>query len=294
MSEYALFLGCMIPLRLPYMESSTREFLKRFDIKLVDMPDSGCCPDPSLKSIDQKTWATLAARNLTIAEEMDLDILTLCNGCFETLKTMNVALKGDSKLRAETNERLAKVGKEFAGGKEVKHLVEVLINDIGMERLGGVVENPLKGLNVAAHYGCHLLLPSSVLEVDDPMRPILLDQLIELTGASSVPYYKKNLCCGAGVSGVDIDTGKELVRYKLGCVKRAKADCISVVCPFCMLQYDVTQTLVRDDSGNRFNIPVFYYPEMLLLAMGVEPEQFALDMHRTKVKPILDVIQGGN
>jgi len=291
--DYALFLGCMIPLRLPYMESSAKQLLGRFDINLVEMPDTGCCPDPSLKSLDHETWTALAARNLAIAEDMDLDILTLCNGCFETLKTVRTVLK-DEKLRAETNDRLAAVGREYQGRAEVKHLVEVLVDDIGLKRLGETVVTPIHGLRVAAHYGCHLLRPSSILGVDDPMRPVLLDALVELTGAHSVPYYKKNLCCGAGVSGVDAETGKGLVRYKLDKVKRARADCLTVVCPFCMLQYDVTQTLVRDSAGERFNIPVFYLPELLLLSMGVEAEDLAFEMHRTKTNSVVEMIQGGS
>jgi heterodisulfide reductase subunit B len=291
--EYALFLGCMTPIRMPYMESSARAVLERFGVELVEMPGTGCCPDPSLKSIDQTTWTSLAARNLTIAEEMGLNVLTLCNGCFETLKTVNVSLKGDEGLRATVNERLGRVGREYGGSIEVRHLVEVLTNDIGFEKISDAVERPLEGLRVAAHYGCHLLRPNSYLEVDDPVRPVLLDRLIELTGATSVPYYKSNLCCGAGTSLADSDTVKELVRYKLGWVKRAGADCMSVVCPYCMFQYDVIQRLVRDDAGDRFITPVLYYPEILLLALGVEPEELALDMHRTSVQGVIDKINGG-
>jgi heterodisulfide reductase subunit B len=278
---------------MPYMESSARALLGRFGIGLVEMSGTGCCPDPSLKSIDQTTWTSLAARNLTIAEEMGLNILTLCNGCFETLKTVNVSLKGDEGLRSTVNERLGRVGREYGGSVEVRHLVEVLTCDIGLEKMADAVERPLEGLRVAAHYGCHLLRPNSYLEVDDPVRPVLLDRLVDLTGATSVPYYKSNLCCGAGTSLADSDTVKELVRYKLGWVKRAGADCMSVVCPYCMFQYDVIQRLVRDDAGDRFLTPVLYYPEMLLLALGVEPEELALDMHRTSVQGVIDKVQGG-
>ena len=290
MSEYALFTGCMIPVRLPYMESSARELLERFDIGLREMPETSCCPEPSLSSVDEETWITLAARNLTIAEGMGREILTLCNGCFETLKTVDVALKGDEGLRDMVNERLSAVGREYKGETVVRHLVEILVGDIGVEKMRGAVERPLKGLRVAAHYGCHLLRPSSILEGDDPLRPVLLDQLIELTGATSVPYYKRNICCGAGTNAADFETGKRLVGYKLGWVERAGADCMAVVCPYCMLQYDVTQRLVRKGSGERFDIPVFYYPELLLLAMGVPPEELALDMHKTKVEPALEKI----
>ena len=288
--DYALFLGCMIPLRLPYMEASARELLGRFDVELVEMPGASCCPEPSLRSIDERTWMVLAARNLTIAEEMGLDILTLCNGCFETLKTVNVGLKKDDELKEEVNERLREVGREYVGSVEVKHIVEVLANEIGLEGLAESVEEPLEGLRVAAHYGCHLLRPTSILEVDDPVRPVLLDQLIELTGATSVPYYKKNLCCGAEVSATDSEIGKDIVGYKLGWIEKAGADCVAVVCPFCMLQYDVTQRLVRKETGERFDIPVLYYPEMILLAMGIKPSDLALDHHRTPVKPALEKI----
>lgn len=279
---------------MPYMESSARALLDRFGIELAEMPGAGCCPDPSLKSIDSTTWTSLAARNLTIAEEMGLDVLTLCNGCFETLKTVNVSMKGDDGLRSTVNERLGRVGREYGGGVEVRHLVEVLVNDIGFEKMADAVERPLDGLRVAAHYGCHLLRPNSYLEVDDPVRPVLLDRLIELTGATSVPYYKRNMCCGAGTGLADSDTVKELVRYKLGWVKRAKADCMSVICPYCMLQYDVVQRLVRDDAGDRFITPVLYYPEILLLALGAEPEELALDMHRTSVQGVIEKLQGGS
>ncbi|HUS77986.1 MAG TPA: CoB--CoM heterodisulfide reductase iron-sulfur subunit B family protein [Patescibacteria group bacterium] len=293
MAEYALFLGCMIPVRLPFMESSGRRLLKGFAIDLVEMPSTGCCPDPSLKSVDEVTWTTLAARNLAIAEEMGLQILTPCNGCFETLKTVDSSLKGDTKLKGKVNQRLSKVGREYKGETEVKHLVEVLMDDVGVDRMRAAVVSPLTDLRVAVHHGCHLLRPSHILDVDDPIRPRLLDNLIELTGATSVPYYKSNLCCGAASGNADAETGKEMVRYKLGWMERAGVDCISVVCPTCFLQYDVTQRLVRKDSGDRFNIPVLYYPEMLLLAMGAEPEGLGLDMHRTSVAPVMERIAGG-
>jgi len=275
------------------MELTARELLKRFGIKLRDMPEAGCCPDPSLKSVDQTPWMTLAARNLAIAENMGMNILTLCNGCFETLKTVNHYLKNDGSLKEEVNKRLKTVGKEYKGEVQVKHLVEVLSNEIGFEKLKGAVTRSLKGFRVAAHYGCHLLRPSSILKVDDPVRPVLLDELIKLTGATPVSYYKSNLCCGAGVSGVDSDTGKNLVKYKLQRIENVGADFMTVVCPFCMLQYDVTQMLVKKSTGERFNVPVLYYPEMMLLAMGADPEELALEMHRVSTEPLVKRIIGG-
>ena len=291
MTDYSLFLGCMIPLRLPALESTTRILLNKFEINVEDLNDAGCCPDPSLKSLDQETWTTLAARNLVLAEEKEQDILTLCNGCFETLKTVNENLKKDVKLKQKINERLDSVDREYQGTIDVKHLVEILSKDVGISRIKKGITTPLSNLKVAVHYGCHLLRPGNILNVDDPLRPNILDQLVEATGAESVPYYKKNLCCGAEVSGFDSETSKRLVKYKLDNVQRSKADCIVVVCPFCMLQYDVTQRLVKDDNGKNYDIPVLYYPELLLLAMGTSLEELQLDMHRTKVNPLIEKIK---
>ena len=292
MTDYSLFLGCMVPLRLPAMESTTRRLLKHFNINVEEMTDAGCCPEPSLKSLDEETWTTLAARNLVLAEEKEQDILTLCNGCFETLKTVNESLKKDSKLKEKINEKLALIDRNYQGTIDVKHLVEVLVKDVSLSRIKNAVNNPLKGLKVAAHYGCHLLRPGDLLKVDDPLRPEILDKLIEATGATSVTYYKKNLCCGAEVSGFDSDTSKKLVKYKLDKVRKSKADCIVVVCPFCMLQYDVTQRLVKDENNENYNIPVLYYPELLLIAMGTDPQDLHLDMHRTKTDSLVEKIGG--
>jgi heterodisulfide reductase subunit B len=274
------------------MESTTRKLLNHFNINVEELTDVGCCPEPSLKSLDEETWTTLAARNLALAEEKEKDILTLCNGCFETLKTVNESLKKDSKLVEKVNERLELINRVYQGTIDVKHLVEVITKDIGIGKIKNSVKKPLKGLKVAAHYGCHLLRPGELLNVDDPHRPDILDRLIEATGASSVPYYKKNLCCGAEVSGFDAETSKGLVKYKLDKVRKSKADCMVVVCPFCLLQYDVTQRLVKDENDENYNIPVLYYPELLLMAMGTDPQELHLDMHRTKTDSLVEKIGG--
>jgi heterodisulfide reductase subunit B len=120
------------------------------------------------------------------------------------------------------------------------------------------------------------------------MRPVIFDQFVELTKAENVPYIQKMLCCGAGLRMVDAKKAAKLVEMKIEHVGDAGADCLAVLCPFCMIQYDVTQrTLKRSDSGNS-PIPIIYYPELLCLAMGVEPEELGLEHHRTSVKPLLD------
>ncbi|MBS7637291.1 CoB--CoM heterodisulfide reductase subunit B [Candidatus Bathyarchaeota archaeon] len=285
--RYAFFLGCMIPLRLPHIERATRMALEAVGVELLDMEGASCCGEPiSIQSLDREAWIALAARNLCIAEEMKADILTICSGCYETLKTANVSMKRETSLRERINEKLSAIGKEFRGTIEVKNIIEVL-GEVGEERIKAHLKRPLKGIRVAAHPGCHLLRPSEIIQFDDPMRPVLLDRLIRLLGAESIQYPKKMLCCGAGLRLVDLEKANKLVEMKLSLIESAETDCIVLVCPYCMIQYDLTQRMIKREDKAPFNIPVLYYSELLSLALGFSPSEIGLRFHRTSVEPLL-------
>ena len=186
--RYAFFPGCTVLARFPGYEMSTRKVADRLDIELVEMPGSSCCGTTYLETLDHKTALAMAARNICIAEDMGLDIVTICNGCTEALTKANRALKEDPQLMAEVNEVLADVGRQFKGTIEVRHLVRMLKEDVSLEKIKSEIKTPLDGLKVGSHYGCHLLKPSEVMDFDDPEAPTSLDALVELTGAESVAY----------------------------------------------------------------------------------------------------------
>lgn len=285
--RYAFFPGCMIPLRLPHIERSTRMALEAMGVELLEMEGASCCGEPiSIQSLDRVAWLTLAARNLCIAEEMNVDILTICSGCYETLKTSNASLKVDPGLRGRVNEKLSAIGREFKGTIGVKNILEVL-REVGEGKVKAHIKRPLRGIRVASHPGCHLLRPSDIIQFDDPMRPVILDRFIELLGAESVQYPKKMLCCGAGLRLVDLEKANRLVEMKLSLIEAADADCIAVVCPYCMVQYDLAQRMIKREGGAAFSIPVLYYSELLSLAMGFSPSEIGLRFHRTSVEPLL-------
>jgi heterodisulfide reductase subunit B len=291
MREYALFLGCMIPLRLPNMEASARRVLEALDVKLHDMKEASCCPDPvGIQSLDYATWLTLGARNISIAEDMNLDILTLCNGCFETLKTVNETLKKDGTLKERVNSVLTGLGRSYKGKVAVKHLIEVLHNDVGSREIKENIVTDLSGIKVATHYGCHVLRPSSILKVDDPDEPQILDELVELTGARSVPYLKKTLCCGATIRGSSKDTSLDLTYEKVKQAKRSKADCFVVLCPTCFNQLDAGQVELRSAGKEDSGLPVLYLPELLGIAFGLNGEELGLGLHKIKTKSFLDKV----
>jgi heterodisulfide reductase subunit B len=286
--KYALFLGCLSPTRAYGYEVALRKVCDALGIGLVDMPGFNCCGLP-IEAVAHKTWLALAAKNLCIAEEIGLDIITPCNGCVASLKKANKLLKEDEELRDEINEVLVDLGKEYKGKVEVKHFVMALIDDYGIGKLKGKIERPLKGVKVAAYYGCHILRPSEIHQISATEKPTFLDDIIEVIGARSVGYLGKMECCGAMVlsnPGTDRLT-ITLVSNKLEQIQKVNADCIATICPACYLRFDIGQFQVRQALKKTYNIPVFHLPELLGLAMGLPEEDFAFKSHKVKADEFL-------
>ncbi len=287
MSEYTLFLGCIIPARFPFMEKSTRLVLSRLGCVLHDLEGATCCPTKSIiKPLGDLTWYVTAARNLAIAEKAGHDLLIPCNGCYSTLKTVEVELRINPHLMEKVNKILASANLEYSGTVEVKHLVEVLHDEIGISKIKQHIIKPFDGMKIAAHAGCHMLRPSSSIFFDDPNKPKKFDALIEALGAKSIEYETKMLCCGGSLNTADEpDEATAMARMKL-LEATKKADAISLTCPSCFMQYDSRQYLMQK-SGEKLNVPIIYYPELLGLAMGFATEELGMDMHRINVAEFL-------
>lgn len=290
MTSYALFLGCTIPARQPHYELSARKALTKLGIDLVDLANMTCCAPPPLQSIDLETSLSISAYNICLAEEADLNVVTLCTGCFESLAMTNTMLKKNEKLRARVNQILANAGKEFKGTKEVRHYLQVLTDDVGLNRLKESVTKNMSKLRVAAFYGCHALRPSELLKLDDPERPRIFEDLIEVLGAKSVWYRNKLKCCGGLLRGYADDVALAIARDKVVNTTKASADCIATLCPFCFLTLDLGQILMKSAYQEEYNIPVLHYAELLCLGLGIEPKELAFDFHKIKVDNLLNKI----
>ena len=295
--EIAYFLGCIMPNRYPGIEKATRILFDELDIELKDMERASCCPAPGVfGSFDEETWATIAARNLILAEDMGADIMTECNGCFGSLFEANHMLKDDEEKRAKINKNLAEIGKEFKGTTNVKHLAQILRDDVGYEKLASLIEKPLD-LNVAVHYGCHFLKPTEEIGIEDQAEnPDILDDLVEITGAKSIDYRDKMMCCGAGggLRSRDIDVTASYTKEKLDHMSEAGVDAIIDVCPFCHMQFDQGQTEVNEKYGTDFAIPVFHLAQLYGLAMGLSADDLTLDAQKIDAAPALAKALGEN
>ena len=280
MAKYAFFLGCIAPLRYPGLEKSTRVVCEKLGIELVDLKDASCCPAPGvIKSFSKDAWLAAAARNLALAEKQGLPILTICNGCYGSLFDAAHELNNHPDILAKANKYLKEIGMEYKGTTVVRHFAEVLFNEVGIEAIKGKVSKPVD-YKVATFYGCHFLKPSDIKKLDDPENPHILDDLVEATGATSLPRKQKMLCCGAGggVRAAFGDVAKEFTKTNLENMKETGAQFIIDVCPFCHLQFDSSEK----ELG--FNIPVLHLSQLFGIAMGMSEKELGLTAHITPVK----------
>ncbi|MEM2129471.1 MAG: CoB--CoM heterodisulfide reductase iron-sulfur subunit B family protein [Candidatus Bathyarchaeia archaeon] len=290
MTSYSLFLGCTIPARLPNYEVSARKALSRLDIDLVDLEGMTCCAPPPVQSLDLETSLAIAAYNICLSEEADLDMITLCSGCFESLTVANETLKQNETLKAKVNGILAEAGKEFKGSIEVKHYLQVLSEEVGKEKIKANIARKMGNLKVASFSGCHLLRPSKILKFDDTEHPHAYDELIEALGAKSIWYRNKQKCCGGLLRGYADDIALAIAREKIINASKAGADCIVTICPFCYLTLDLGQVLMKSTYQEEHNLPILHYSELLSLALGVDVKELALEFHKIKIDSILNKI----
>jgi heterodisulfide reductase subunit B len=288
MKPYALFLGCTTPARLQHYESAARAVLEELDVRVIDIKEFNCCGYP-LRNINFEAFAHLSARNLALAEQQGLDVLALCQCCFGTLKKAQVLLQEDEALRKAVNAVLAKEGLRYKGGEqgvEVRHLLQIFYHEVGIKAIKRHVARPFAGLNIATHYGCHVLRPSSVVHFDDPVSPTLFDELVGVTGAESVPWQRRLECCGAPLRGVNDELSMALTNKKLEDGKGAGADYLCVACPYCQIQFDTVQGGVSAKGGVNHRLPTLLYPQLLGLCMGITEKALGLESNQVPIKGI--------
>lgn len=288
---YALFLGCTIPARVRSYELSARAVADRLGIKLVDLEGFACCGFP-IGATDHRVAESLAARNLSLAEEAGLSICTLCSSCTSALTEVSKHLAEHPAEREEANKRLSLVGRRYEGPVKVRHFARILWEEVGLDKIRRACTRSLKGLRLASHYGCHYLKPSEAYEGFDPVEdPRTLDGLTEITGATAVDYLRKKQCCGGSVLGVDQNTALAMARDKLGELREMEVDAIVVVCPFCGVMYDANQKVIEKMFEQTLGLPVLYLTQVLGLAMGMDEKTLGLKSNVVKATHLDALIQ---
>jgi heterodisulfide reductase subunit B len=272
----------MIPARFPQFEASTLKVLDALNVSLDRMSGCTCCPEPlSMQTLNKDMWYSVAARNISIAESKGLDILTVCNGCNETLFEANKDLKADRKLRLRINQNLKEIGKSFEGNVAVKSFLRVLYEDIGLDAVKKHVKVPLNDAKIAVHYGCHIF--PELEDFDDAQDPHSLKDLVRALGANAVSYSGEMTCCAAFARPINEDVSLEFTEKKLRDIASVGAECLVVMCPYCFLQFDLGQVMISRKWNKTYNIPVVYCSQLVGLAMGFSPHEMGLHLHMVKV-----------
>lgn len=282
--KYAIFWGCTIPIMQPYVEKATRLVFEKLNVKLMEMIGATCCPEPEISRMsDLKYWRVISIRNLSIAEEMNLDVLTLCNGCYDVLSEALKETKSNIEVFNEVNSFLSKIGRSFKGKVSIKHAIEVLYDDIGLEEIKEYLTKPLKNLNVAIFNGCRLL------KEEKKEFPRKFRELVEILDAKVIDYEYNSMCCGLPLLYSNQEMAfKDRSAVKVINAKNASADVLTVFCPACFNMLEKSQFVM--DIGER-KLPIMNYMELLCLAMGFSIDDFGVYLHRIPIEDILEKIR---
>jgi len=278
--SYTLFTGCIIPSKFPFIEKASRKVLEYFDLTLHDMEGASCCPNQmAIQSSDKGLWYLLAARNLCLAERNGHDILSLCNGCYDTLKSVNSRLKGDDDFRDEINGKLADFDLSFSGTLDVKHILQVLHDDIGMQAIERKIVHPLKRMKCAPFEGCHVVRPMDHMGFENPNDAYYLGDIIRVMDGDIVDYAERHSCCGGGLSIGRKHDVAPAARRIFHSTMESGAEAVVVNCPYCFAQFYRNEHKINDIFAERLDMPVFYITQLLGIAMGLDPNVLGMKGH---------------
>jgi succinate dehydrogenase / fumarate reductase, cytochrome b subunit len=293
MLRYAYFPGCVAQGACRELYQSTAALTQALGIELVELKKAACCGSGTYKEDSQLLEDTVNARNLALAESLNLPLLTHCSTCQGVLGHVDERLKeaqnNDPAYLERVNGFLAKEHcSPYQGTSEVKHLLWALVGDYGLERLQERVTRKLTNLNCAAFYGCYLLRAQKSIPFDNPFQPESMENVFRTIGANPIYYRGRTQCCGWPLSSYATTQSFKMAGGHLQEAKEAGADCLVTPCPLCHLNLDSRQPEVERVIGQKLSLPVLHLPQLVALALGIEPARLGLDRHVVSTKAILE------
>lgn len=289
MMKLALYPGCMMPTEQYAYEVSMKKVLPAIGVEVVDLQGFSCCGEP-LKSINQMMTLTLSARNIAICEKEGLDILSPCPMCHLALSEARKILGNDEEMRKRVNTKLAEEDLEYSGTSKILHIVDLVHDEVGLDKLKETVKAPLEDLVFATHYGCHLHRPSELGRPVDAEDPQKMERILEVLGAKTKDYAEKLDCCGAPLLPVHPETSLTKTGQKLKSIQEQQFSAMALSCPWCHKMYDSKQKKAGETVGAKLSVPVLYLTQLMGLAMGMESSELGLELN---LSPVEKVLEGG-
>ena len=275
MRYYAYFPGCSLEgTAIPY-KLSIQAVSQVLEIELIELEDWNCCGASAYSSVDELASTCISARNLALAERTGLDLVTACSACYTTLNKANSSLKQYPQLKAQVDEVLAVVGLEYRGTARIRHLAQVLLEDIGCQAIASKVRQPLQELRVAPYYGCQLVRPYP--GTNGTEFPDSLDRLMQCLGAEVTDFPLKTRCCGGSLIISQPEVALDLIRKLLDNAVHNGAQCLVTVCPLCQTNLDAYQGKAAARSRAHYRVPVLFFTQLVGLALGMNFRELGID-----------------
>ena len=293
--KYAYFPGCVAQGACRELYQSTPALTQALGIELIELKKASCCGSGTFKEDSQLLEDTVNARNIALAEELNLPLLTHCSTWQGVIGHVDERLKDfqqtDTAYIEQVNGLLRKENcSPYRGTTEVKHLLWALVTDYGLEALQARVTKKLAGLKCAAFYGCYLLRAQKSIPYDNPFQPESMENVFRAVGATPVYYRGRTQCCGWPISSYATEQSFKMAGSHIQEAIDGGADCIVTPCPLCHLNLDSRQPEVEKVIGRKLGLPVLHLPQLVSLALGISPQQLGLSKHIVSTKPVLDLI----
>ena len=282
--KYSYFPGCSLKGTGKAYEESLLPVLKALDVELEELDDWNCCGATAYMAVDEVKACVLASRNLAIAEKAGhKELLAPCSACYLVLNKTKHYLHDSPAVKHVVQNALKSANLSYTGNTPVRHPLDVLVNDVGLDAIKKRVKVPLKGLKVAPYYGCQIVRPYSTF--DDQVNPITMDRLLEALGATVVRYPLKTRCCGGSLTGTLPEPGLLCSYILLKEALKRGADVISTVCPLCQFNLDGYHDKIAA-KWEPVRIPVLYFTQLMGLAFGMSATQLGLQRSFVAMKPL--------
>jgi heterodisulfide reductase subunit B len=272
--RYAYYPGCSLDATARPYQESVLAVAKLLGTDLVEIEDWNCCGATAYMSVNEVLSFCLSARNLAQARRTGDQVVTACSACFTNLRKTDVYLAESADIKEKVNQALGEAGMHYEGGTVIKHFLQVVVEDVGLDRIKALIKHPLQGLRVAPYYGCQIARPYGIEEDTD--NPTMLDRLLETLGATPTYYPMKTMCCGGALMGTNEPVALRLCRNLLLCAQQDHADCIAGTCPLCQMNLDVYQAKINKEYKTDFHIPIVYFTQLMGLAFALESDLLGL------------------